>query len=131
MAAALRDKGYTPLFSSRLAEMGSTSRARGLLTAVSCRYVAEHKVLSFTEVFPGKAAAQEICNDKGGLTLINVPGPQAGCSPCGGWAAFWDDVQMYATARSLSGRRPQIIAGDINIYMDATTNPATERFRSG
>ena len=29
VAAALRDKGYTPFFSSRLAETGSTSRGRG------------------------------------------------------------------------------------------------------
>ena len=32
-------------------------------------------------VLPGKAAALEICTDGGGLTLINVHGPQAGCSP--------------------------------------------------
>ena len=37
VAAALRDKGYTPFFSSRLAETGatSTSRGGGLVTAVS------------------------------------------------------------------------------------------------
>ena len=29
VAAALRDKGYTPLFSSRLAETGATSTSRG------------------------------------------------------------------------------------------------------
>ena len=84
VAAALRDKGYTAFFSSRLAEMGatSTSRGGGLLTAVSSKYVAEHEVLSFTEIVPGKAAALEICTDGGGLTLINVHGPKAGCSPC-------------------------------------------------
>ena len=51
VAAALRDKGYTPFFSSRLAETGATSTWRGgvLLTAVSSKYVAEHEVLSFTE----------------------------------------------------------------------------------
>ena len=73
-AAALRDKGYTPFFSSRLAETGatSTSRGGGLLTAVSSKYVAEHEVLSFTEIVPDKAAALEIRTDGGGLTLINV-----------------------------------------------------------
>ena len=37
--AAIRDKGYTTFFSSRLAEMGatSTSRGEGLLTAVSSK----------------------------------------------------------------------------------------------
>ena len=40
--AALRDKGYNPLFSSRLAETGatSTSKGKGLLTNVSSKYVA-------------------------------------------------------------------------------------------
>ena len=103
----------------------------GLLTAVSSKYVAEHEVLSFTEIVPGKAAALEIRTDGGGLTLINVHGPQAGCSPWAGRAAFWADIQMYATARSLGGRHPVVIAGDTNIYMDATTNPATEHFRAG
>ena len=62
LAAALRDKGYIPFFSSRLAETGatSTSRGGGLLTAVSSKYVAEHEVLSFTEIVPRKAAALEI-----------------------------------------------------------------------
>ena len=133
VAAALRDKGYTAFFSSRLAETGatSTSRGGGLLTAVSSKYVAEHEVLSFTEIVPGKAAALEIRTDGGGLTLINVHGPQAGCSPWAGRAAFWADIQMYATARSLGGTHPVVIAGDTNIYMDATTNPATEHFRAG
>ena len=133
VAAALRDKGYTAYFSSRLAETGatSTSRGGGLLTAVSSKYVAEHEVLSFTEIVPGKAAALEIRTDGGGLTLINVHGPQAGCSPWAGRAAFWADIQMYATARSLGGRHPVIIAGDTNIYMDVPANPATEHFRAG
>ena len=105
VAAALRDKGYTAFFSSRLAETGatSTSRGGGLLTAVSSKYVAEHEVLSFMEIVPGKAAALEIRTDGGGLTLINVHRPQAGCSPWAGQAAFWADIQMYATARSLGG----------------------------
>ena len=133
VAAALRDKGYTAYFSSRLAETGatSTSRGGGLLTAVSSKYVAEHEVLSFTEIVPGKAAALEIRTDGGGLTLINVHGPQAGCSPWAGRAAFWADIQMYATARSLGGRHPVVIAGDTNIYMDVPANPATEHFRAG
>ena len=133
VAAALRDKGYTAYFSSRLAETGatSTSRGGGLLTAVSSKYVAEHEVLSFTEIVPGKAAALEIRTDGGGLTLINVHGPQAGCSPWAGRALFWADIQMYATARSLGGRHPVVIAGDTNIYMDVPANPATEHFRAG
>ena len=88
-------------------------------------------MLSFTEIVPGKAAALEIRTDGGGLTLINVHGPQAGCSPWAGRAAFWADIQMYATARSLGGRHPVIIAGDTNIYMDVPANPATEHFRAG
>ena len=133
VAAALRDKGYTAYFSSRLAETGatSTSRGGGLLTAVSSKYVAEHGVLSFTEIVPGKAAALEIRTDGGGLTLINVHGPQAGCSPWAGRAAFWADIQMYAKARSLGGRHPVVTAGDTNIYMDVPANPATEHFRAG
>ena len=133
VAAALRDKGYTPFFSSRLAETGatSTSRGGGLLTAVSRKYVAEHEVLSFTEIVPGKAAALEIRTDGGALTLINVHGPQAGCSPWAGRAAFWVDIQMYATARSLGGRHPVVIAGDTNVDMNAISNPATEHFRAG
>ena len=133
VAAALRDKGYTPFFSSRLAVTGanSTSRGGGLLTAVSSKYVAEQEVLSFTEIVPGKAAALEIRTDGGGLILINVHGPQAGCSPLAGRAAFWADIQMYATARSLVGRKPVVIAGDTNVYMDATSNPATEHFGAG
>ena len=132
VAAVLRDKGYTPFFSSWLAETGatSTSRGGGLLTAVSSKYVAEHEVLSFTEIVPGKSAALEIRTDGGGLTLINIHGPQAGCFPCAGRAAFWADIQMYATARSVGGRHPVIIAGDTNVYMDATSNPATEHFRA-
>ena len=133
VAVALRDKGYTPFFSSRLAETGatSTSRGGGLLTAVSSKYVAEHEVLSFTEIVPGKAAALEIRTDGGGLTLINVHGPQAGCPQWAGRAAFWANIQMYATARSLGGRHPVVIAGDTNVYMDATSNPATEHFPAG
>ena len=133
VATALRDKGYTPFFSSRLAETGatSTSRGGGLLTAVSSKYVAEHGVLSFTGIVPGKAAPLEMRTDGGGLTLINVHGPQAGCSPWAGRAMFWADIQMYATARSLGGRQPVVIAGDTNVYMDATSNPATEHFCAG
>ena len=133
MAAALRDKGYTPFFSSRLAETGVTSNSRGggLLTAVSSKYVAELEVLSFTEIIPGKAAALEIRTDRGGLALIKLHGPQAGCSPWTGRAAFWADTQMYAAARSLGGRHPVVIAGDTNVYMDATSNPATEHFCAG
>ena len=133
VAAALRDKGYTPFFSSQLAEAGatSTSRGGGLRTAVSSRYVAEHEVLSFTEIVLRKARALEIRTDGGGLTLINVHGPQAGCSPWAGQAVFWTDIQMYATARSLGGRHPVVIAGDTHVYMDATSNPATEHFHAG
>ena len=130
VAAVPRDKGHTPFFCTRLAETGatSTSRGGGLLTAVSSKYVAEHEVLSFTEIVPGKATALEIRTDGGGFTLINVHGPQTGCSPWAGRAAFWADIQMYATARSLGGRHPVVIAGDTNVYMDAATNLATEYF---
>ena len=130
MAAVLRAKGYTPFFSSRQAETGatSTSRGRGLLTAVSGKYMAEHEVLSFTEIVPRKAAGLEIRMDGGGLTLINVHGPQAGCSRWARRAVFWADIQMYATARSLGGRHAVVIASDSNLYMDAATNPATEHF---
>ena len=133
VAAALRDKRYNPFFSSRLAETGATptSRGGGLLTAVSSKYVAEHEVLSFTEIVPGKAAALQVRTDRGGLTRINVHGPQAGCPPWAGRAAFWADIQMYATAHSLGGRHPVVIAGDTNIYMDDTTNPATDHFCAG
>ena len=67
VAAALWDKGYNPFFSSRLAETGATSTSRrgGLLTAVSSKYVAEHEVLSFTDIIPGRAPAVEICTDRG------------------------------------------------------------------
>ena len=128
-----RDKGYTPFLSRWLAETEATSTSRGgdLLTAVSSKYVAEHEVLSFTEIVPRKAAALEIRTDGGGLTLINVRGPQAGRSPWAGRAAFWADIQMYATARSLGGIHPVVIAGNTNVYMDATTNPATEHFWAG
>ena len=116
VAAALWDKWYTPFFSSWLAEMGATSASRGggRPTAVSSKYVAEHDVVNFTEIVPGKAAALEIRTDRGGLTLINVHGPQAGCSPWAGQAAFWADIQMYATARTAPGghrRRHQRIHG--------------------
>ena len=133
VAAALQDKRYTPFFSSRLAETGatSTSRGGGLLTAVSSKYVAEHEVVSVTEIVPGKAAALEIRTDGGGLTLINNHGPQAGCSPWAGRAAFWANIQMYTTACSPGGRHPVVIAGDTNVYMDATSNPTTEHFRAG
>ena len=137
VAAALWDKGYTPFFSNPLAETGATSTSRGvgLLTAVSSKYVAEHKVLSITKLVSGKAAAQKIRTDKGGLTLINVHGPQAGCSPWSGRAAFWTDMyamyDMYATARSLGGRHPVVIAGDTKVHIDTTTNPSTEHFCAG
>ena len=49
----------------------------------------------------------------------------------GGQAAFWADIQLYATARSLGGRHPVVIACDTKIYMDEATTPATEHFRAG
>ena len=133
VAAAPRNKGYTPFFSSRLAERGapSTWRGGGLVNAVNSKYMAEHEVLSFTKIVLRKAAALGISTDRGGLTLINVHGRQAGCSPWAGQAAFCADIQTYATARSLGGRHPMVIAADINIYMDATTNAATEHFPAG
>ena len=134
VAAALGDKGYTPFFSSGLAETGatSTSRGGGLLTAVSSKYVAEHEVRSFTEIVPGKAAAPEIRMDGGGLTLINVHGPQAGCSPWAGRAAFWADIQMYATARSIGGRHPVVIAETpTSTWMPPPTRPRSTSERAG
>ena len=130
VAAALRDKGYDPFFSSRLAETRatSTSRGGGLLTSVSSKYAAKHEVPSFTDIVPGKAAALEIRTDRGGLPLINVHGPQAGCPLWAGRAALVADIQMYATARSLRGRHPVVSAGDTNIYMANTSHPATEHF---
>ena len=127
VATVLRDKGYTPFFSSRLAktEATSTSRGGGLLTAVSSKYMAEHEVLSFTEILPWRAAALEIRTEGGGSTLINVHGSQAACFPRAGLAAFWANIQMYATAR------PVVIAGDTNIYMDATTHLAKEHSPAG
>ena len=88
-------------------------------------------MLSFTEIVPSKAATLEIRTDWGGLTLINVHRPQAGCSPWAGRGAFWADIQMYTAACSLGGRHPVVIAVDTNVYMDATSNPATEHFRAG
>ena len=37
---------------------------------------------------------------------------------------------MCATARGLGGQNPVIIAGNTNIYMDATTSLATESTRT-
>ena len=133
VAAALWEKWYTPFFTSRLAETGSSSNSRGggLLNAVSSKYVAEHQVLSFTEIVPWKATALEIRTDKGGLTLINIHGPRAGCFPWAGRAACWAGIQIYATVRGLGERHPVVIAGNTNIYMDAPTDPATEHFCAG
>ena len=66
VAAALRNKGYTPFFGSRLAETGatSTSRGGGLLTVVGSKYVAEHEVVSFTEIVLGRATALEISHGR-------------------------------------------------------------------
>ena len=129
-AAALRAKGYTPFFSRRLAETGCTFtyRGGGLFTAVSSKYMAEHRVFTFTKTVPGKGAALEIRTDKGGHTLTIVHGPQAGCSPLAGQAAFRADIQMNATARSLGWRHPVLIASNTNIYMDAATNFAAQYF---
>ena len=66
--------------------------------------------------------------DNGDLTVMNVHGRQAGSSPWAGRAAFWADIQMYPAALGLGGRHPVVLAGDTDIYMDATTNPATEHF---
>ena len=67
MAAVLRDKGYTPFFSSWLAETGatSTSRGEGLLNAVSSKYVAEHEVLSLTENRPREGHGPEDPHGRG------------------------------------------------------------------
>ena len=62
---------------------------------------------------------------------LNVHGLQAGCSPSAGRAAFWADIQLYATVCSLDRRHPVVIAGHSNIYMDATTNLFMGHFRVG
>ena len=107
VAAALRDKGYTAYFSSRLAETGATSTSRGgaLLTAVSSKYVRSTRCSASRKLAPESRGPGDP-HGRGGLTLINVHGPQAGCSPWAGRAAFWADIQMYATARSLGGETP-------------------------
>ena len=130
VAAALRDKGYTAFFSSRLAETGatSTSRGGGLLTAVSSKYVAEHEVLSFTEIVPGKAAALEIRTDGGGLTLINVHGPQAGCPPWAGRAAY---KCMPRHAASAGGTRWSSLATPTSTWMSPPTRPRSISERAG
>ena len=134
VAAALRDKGYTPFFSSQLAETGaaSTSRGGGLLTAFSSEYVAEHEVLSFTEIVPGKAAALEIRMDRGGLTLINVHGPQAGCSPWAGRVAFWTTYKcMLRRAASVADTRWSSQATPTSTWMPPPTWPRSTSARAG
>ena len=37
---------------------------------------------------------------------------------------------MWAAARGLGGRQPVVVAGNTNMYMNATTMLATEHFRS-
>ena len=125
VAAALRDKGYTAFFSSRLAGTGATStwRGGGLLTAVSSKYVAEHEVLSFTEIVPGKAAALEIRTDGGGLTLINVHGPQAGCSP-------WAGRPSATPTASNAGPQGRTLWGRCWVPTPAPTAPGTHGTRN-
>ena len=132
-AAALQDRGYIAFFSSRLVHTGATSRGGGLLTAASCKYVPKQEVLGFTGTVPGKAVALEIRTDKRGLTLINVHELQAGSSPWAGRAALRAHFQMYplACACGLGGWHAVVVAGNTDIYMYATTIPATEHFRSG
>ena len=110
----------------------SISRGAGLLTAVSCKYVAEYYVLSFTKIVSSKAWALGIRTGKGVLTPDHQHSQGAGRQlPLGGRAAFRANIQMYAAVRSLGGRHPVLVADDTNIYIDATTNPAKEHFRSG
>ena len=127
MAAALPDKGYTLFFSSRLVEIGtiSTSRGEGLLSAVSSKYVAEHKVRSFTEIVPWEAAALEIRTDGRGLTLINVNGPQAGCSP---WATY---KCMPRRAASVGDTRWSSPATPMSTWMPPPTRPQSTSQRAG
>ena len=91
-----------------------------------------HSTLSVMELVNGTAAALQIRTDKCGVTLINVHGPQAGCSLWAGRAAFWADIKMYATARSLGGRHRIVITGDANVYMDPPpTRPRSTSARTG
>ena len=133
VAAALRDKGYTPFFQQLTGGDGVHPHLdrRGPPHRRQQQRHGQARGAQFDGAGPRKGRALEIRTDTGGLTLINVNGPQAGCSPWAGRTAFWADIQMYATARSLGGRHPMVIAGDTNIYMDATNNPATEHFGAG
>ena len=85
-AASLWDKGYTPFFSGWLAETGatSTSRGGGLLTAVSSKYVAEHKVLSFTEIVPAEGGGPGDLQGRGRPQLNQRPRTAARLLPMGG-----------------------------------------------
>ena len=129
VAAALRDKGTPPSSAAGWQRREPLPPREG--EASSPRSAASTWQSTRFSVSRQSSAALEIRTDGGGLTLINVHGPQAGCSPWAELAAFWADIQMYATARSLGGRHPVVIAGDTNVYMDATTNPATEHFCAG
>ena len=86
VAAVLRDKGYTAFFSSRLAETGapSTSRGGGLLTAVSSKYVAEHEVLSFTEIGPWEGRGPVDPHGRGGPHPHQRPRAASRLLPVGG-----------------------------------------------
>ena len=119
-ATAPRDKVYIPFLSERVVKTGSPSRGLGLLTAVSFKYMPENKVLSYTEIVQGEPRpCASACTGRG-LTLINVYRPQARRSPSAGQVSLLTDVQMYATACRLCGQQALIIAGNTNLYVDAT-----------
>ena len=43
----------------------------------------------------------------------------------------WPTSRCTLRRAGLGGRLPMMVAGDMNMYMNATTDPATEKIRSG
>ena len=134
VAAALRDKGYTAFFSSRLAETEatSTSRGGGLLTAVSSKYVAEHEVLSFTEIVPGKAAALEIRTD-GEASPSSTSTGRKRAAPRGrdGRRSGPTYKCMPRHAASAGGTRWSSLATPTSTWMSPPTRPRSISERAG
>ena len=126
-------RGTAPFFSSRLADTGSTSTSRGggLRTALQQQVRGRARGAQFhgTRLWEPRVPADP--HGQGRPHPHQYPRAPGRLPPWAGWAAFWADIQMYATARSLGGRHPVVIAGDTNIYMDAIINAATEHFRAG
>ena len=133
VAAALRDKGYAPFFSSRLAETGATPSREGKASSPrsaastweSTRCSVSQKTSPgrprpWRSARTGEASPSSTSTDRRQAAAHGREGRRSGST-----------YKLKATARSLGGRHSVVIAGDTNIYMDATTNPATEHFRAG